>query len=428
MKAAGNAAQGAGRTRLRNPDSLSGDGMTPVMPTEGKGDVYARAFELAKTASSFAGQVHLENRLVIGELVRSMNCYYSNLIEGGGEHPRDIDSALTREYVEQPEKRNLQLEAAAHIHLQGLIDEGKGPDVEPASAEYAQWLHREFCLHLPKELLVVENPETGERKRVIPGEFRDGGVAVGAHIPPRAEELPAYWKRFEEAYASKKMPDIRYVVALGAAHHRFAWIHPFYDGNGRVVRLMSHAMLMRSGLGCSMWSVARGLARTVDRYKALLAAADQPRYNDHDGRGMLSEQALVEFCSYFLETAIDQVGFMAKLIEPGALLGRIEGWCSKQVAAKKLEKGSYQVLREVWYQGSIERSQVPSIASVKERQGREIVSRLVDLRVLKSEMPRGPLRLHFPIDVVEEWFPGMYPPFSKMPETGTQVWPSMGMM
>jgi hypothetical protein len=71
---------------------------------------------------------------------------------------------------------------------------------------------------------------------------------------------------------------------------------------------------------------------------------------------------------------------------------------------------------------------VPAIAAVKERQGREIVSRLVELRVLKSELPRGPLRLNFPIDVVEEWFPGMYPPFSRMPETGTQIWPSMGMM
>ena len=428
MATAKRAAQTTAKTRLKSAGSLSGDGMTPVMPGEGKGEVDALGFKLTQVASAFAAQVHPENRLAIGELVRSMNCYYSNLIEGHHTHPRDIDSALARDYVGKPEKRNLQLEAAAHIHLQGLIDEGKGPDIEPASAEYARWLHNEFCLHLPKELLAVENPETGERKTVIPGEFRDGGVAVGAHVPPRAEELPAYLKRFEEAYSSKAMSGHRYVIALGAAHHRFAWIHPFYDGNGRVVRLMSHAMLMRSGLGCSMWSVARGLARSVERYKALLAAADQPRYGDYDGRGMLSERALVEFCAYFLETAIDQVGFMAKLIEPGALLGRIEAWCAKQVAAKKLEKGSYQVLREVWYQGSIERGQVPAIAAVKERQGREIVSRLLELRVLKSELPRGPLRLNFPIDVVEEWFPGMYPPFSRMPETGTQIWPSMGMM
>lgn len=75
MAAAKRPAQATGKTRLKSAASLSGDGMTPVMPAEGKGDVYARAFELAKAASAFAGQVQPENRPVIGELVRSMNCY-----------------------------------------------------------------------------------------------------------------------------------------------------------------------------------------------------------------------------------------------------------------------------------------------------------------------------------------------------------------
>ena len=57
---------------------------------------------------------------------------------------------------------------------------------------------------------------------------------------------------------------MRQVIAVAAAHHRFVWIHPFYDGNGRVVRLMSHAMLKRLGVGSSLWSVARGLARHRD--------------------------------------------------------------------------------------------------------------------------------------------------------------------
>jgi hypothetical protein len=263
---------------------------------------------------------------------------------------------------------------------------------------------------------------------VMPGEFRDGGVAVGAHVPPRAEELEAYLRRFDEAYDSSKLPGTRYLAAVGAAHHRFAWIHPFYDGNGRVVRLMSHAMLLRCGLGSSMWSVARGLARSVDRYKELLAAADAPRYNDFDGRGALSERALVDFCVYFLDTAIDQVRFMARLLDPGGLLDRMEAWCATEVEAKRLERGTFAVLRETWYRGKLERAGVPGIANVKERQGREIVSRLMALDVLRSDSPRGPLRLHCPIDVVEAWFPGMYPPFSSMPETGSRVWPGMGMM
>ena len=424
-EAARKAVREAAKTRIRPAGSLAGDGMTPMVPAEGKPKLEERAFELTREASAFAGNIPVENQLMMGEMVRSMNCYYSNLIEGHHTHPRDIDTALAKDYSRKPEKRNLQLEAAAHIHLQGLIDEGRDLRVAPASGEYARWLHREFCLHLPPELLTVENPETGERKTVVPGEFRDGGVAVGRHIPPRAEELPDYLKRFEDAYNPEKLPGIRYVVALGAAHHRFAWIHPFYDGNGRVVRLMSHAMLLRCGLGSSMWSVARGLARSVDRYKELLAAADEPRYNDYDGRGVLSERALVEFCVYFLETAIDQVKFMSGLLDTARLMDRIEAWTRGEVAAKRLEKGSFSILREAWYRGSVERGRVPEIANVKERQGREIVSRLVELRVLKSESPRGPLRLHAPIDVVEAWFPGLYPPFATMPETGARVYPGM---
>ena len=434
-KAAQAAAQAAARipaagpkTRLRNPGSLSGDGMTPLLPPEGKVVLEDRAFDLIREAGAFAGQVHPDNQLLLGGLVRSMNCYYSNLIEGHHTHPRDIDSALGRDYARQPEKRNLQLEAEAHIHLQGLIDEGKDPQLAPTNAEYLRWLHREFCKHLPQELLVVENPETGERKAVVPGEFRLGGVAVGAHLPPPATELVAYLKRFEEAYDATKLSRVRQVIALGAAHHRFAWIHPFYDGNGRVVRLMSHAMLLRTGLGSSMWSVARGLARSVERYKELLAAADQPRYNDYDGRGCLSERALVEFCGYFLETATDQVKFMAKLLDPAGLMARIEAWCAAEADAKRLERGSYDLLREAWFMGPVSRARVHTIAHVKERQAREIVSRLLARRVLLSESLRAPLRMTCPIDVIEAWFPGLYPPFSRMPETGAKVHPSMGMM
>lgn len=424
MEAAKKAARKSAETRLPNPGSLSGDGMTPLLPREGKADIERLAYELTREASAFAGQVPLENQLMLAELVRSMNCYYSNLIEGHHTHPRDIDTAMTRDYSLEPEKRNLQLEATAHIHLQGCIDEGRTPDYEPAGAEFARWLHREFCAHLPEDLLVVKNPETGERKKVFPGAFRDGGVAVGGHVPPRAEELANYLRRFEETYGSKKLPGTQYIAAMGAAHHRFAWIHPFYDGNGRVMRLMCHTMLLRYGLGSGMWSIARGLARSQNRYKGLLASADRRRDKDYDGCGVLSASGLEAFCAYFLETAIDQVRFMAKLLQPAGLLKRIEAWCVAKVAAKRLEKGSFSVLREAWLVGPVERARVMDIANVKERQAREIVSRLVAMRVLRSESTRGPLRLVCPIDALEAWLPGLYPPIASLPETGIGVGPA----
>jgi Fic family protein len=86
--------------------------------------------------------------------------------------------------------------------------------------------------------------------------------------------------RFEEAYGSTRLSKVRRIVAVAAAHHRLLWIHPLYDGNGRVARLMSHALFVRQSIGGSLWSASRGLARNVAQYKAMLMAADEPRRGD----------------------------------------------------------------------------------------------------------------------------------------------------
>ena len=122
------------------------------------------------------------------------------------------------------------------------------------------WLHREFCSRLPETMLWVENPHNHSRVRVEPGVPRDGEVEVGDHLPPSAAALPRFLARFDEVYDPRHLSKMRQIVAIAAAHHRFLWIHPFYDGNGRVTRLMSHAVLTRMGIGSSLWSVARGLA------------------------------------------------------------------------------------------------------------------------------------------------------------------------
>jgi Fic family protein len=415
-------------TRPRAAKPLAGMGMTPLLPPEGRAGLDEKAFDLIREAGAFAAQTHPETVREVAHLVRSMNCYYSNLIEGHNTHPRDIDRALSEEFALEPRRRNLQLEAAAHIHVQEIVDDGGDPQVSPCSREYLQWLHEEFYRHLPDEFLWVENPETKKRKKFRPGEVRDGEVQVGQHLPPPAAELDDYLQVFAKSYDLAALTKLRAVAALGAAHHRFAWIHPFYDGNGRVARLMSHAMLSRIGLGSGMWSVARGLARTVGEYKRSLARADQGRWTDTDGRGVLSERALVEFCEYFLTVALDQVRFMTGLLDMRGMLTRMEVWCESEAKAKRIETGSFAVLRELWLMGSLERAKVPQVANVKERQARQIVSRLTAAGVVRSETSRMPLRLKIPLSVVEAWFPGMYPPLDKIPETGAPASIVLGMM
>jgi len=161
---------------------------------------------------------------------------------------------LSANYATEPKRRTLQLEAVAHIELQRKIDEQEDGASEPTSLEYILWLHREFCSRLPDELLWVEDPDSKKKVRVVPGVLRDTEVALGRHLPPRARALPDLMRRFEQAFSRNALSKLRQIVAVAAEHHRLLWIHPFVDGNGRVARLMSHAILKRLGVGSSLWS------------------------------------------------------------------------------------------------------------------------------------------------------------------------------
>ncbi|MCP4469745.1 MAG: Fic family protein [Gammaproteobacteria bacterium] len=383
--------------------------MEPMMPRAEATALDDLAFDLVARANHLAGQIQPGVREGIGDLVRSMNCYYSNLIEGHDTHPRDIDAALEEHYSDDEGKRSLQREARAHIEVQRLIDRGCDPDESPASLKYIQWLHREFCERLPEEMLWVENPETGGRTRIIPGEFRDGEVEIGPHVPPPAKVLTRFLERFEEVYDFDRLPKSKAIIAIAASHHRFLWIHPFLDGNGRVARLMAHSMMLRSAAGCSIWSVSRGLARNSVEYKSRLMEADSAREGDLDGRGALSASALERFCDFFLSTAIDQVEFMEELLQPGELLRRMKLYVDDEVSANRLPPRSMLLLREAFIAGELERGRAPEITGYQERRGREILSKLLSKGLLVSQGPRAPVRLGFPLDVVGRWFPQLYP-------------------
>jgi Fic family protein len=383
--------------------------MEPMLPPDGERDLEDMAFDVTAKASSLAGQLNPLVTEAVGDLVRSMNCYYSNLIEGHNTHPRDIDSALHQNYSTEPKRRTLQLEAVAHITVQQAIDSCNDPPDAPVSMPYILWLHREFCTRLPEELLWVEDPQTKRGCRVEPGELRKGDVMVGNHVPPRAEALPEFLQRFERAYDPATLSKVRRVIAVAAAHHRFLWIHPFYDGNGRVARLMSHASLKRTGVGNSLWSAARGLARNVDRYKSLLMAADEERRNALDGRGHLSQRALIEFCKFFLNVCVDQLEFMHSILRPAELLRRIEIYTEEEVRANRLPKASFALLREALLAGEFDRGRAASITGYKERMARNVLSQLLESGLLVSPGPKARVRLAFPNFVVERWFPALYP-------------------
>jgi Fic family protein len=382
--------------------------MEPLMPEQGNRRLEDLAVELVAKASALASQLRPIVNNAVGDLVHSMNCYYSNLIEGHNTHPRDINRALAGNYSQDSKKKCLQLEARAHIEVQRAIDLDSR-SVNIVSMDYMTWIHREFCSKLPEELLWVENPDTSDRTLVIPGELRSRNVCVGKHVPPDSNSVKRFLDRFAEVYNPDHLSKLRQVIAVAASHHRLLWIHPFLDGNGRVTRLVSHAYLKQIGIGTSLWSVSRGLARRASEYKDLLMAADQPRWNDLDGRGNLTAAGLQRFCEFFLEVCIDQVEFMTSLLAPSELLHRIALYVEVEVSAGRLRKGSFPLLQEALLVGEFDRGRAAFLTGYQERQARTILHNLVKAGLLVSDGPKKPVRLGFPVNVVERWFPNLYP-------------------
>ncbi len=383
--------------------------MEPLVLGEGsrhRGPLADLALELAQRSAGFRRSLPASLLTSLATLVRAMNCYYSNLIEGHDTHPVDIERALQGDYSRDAKKRDLQLEAQAHIAVQQWIDEG-GLQGGAVTSDAIREIHQRFCAAMPEDLLWVENPYTHERMRVVPGELRHRDVIVGGHIAISAPAVPRFLARFEEAYG--RLGKAETILAAAAAHHRLTWIHPFLDGNGRVARLMSHATLFDALDTGAVWSVARGLARNVAAYKGHLAACDETRRNDLDGRGNLSEEALAEFTLFFLSTCLDQVTFMEGLMQPDTLRARILLWAEEEIRLDRLPPKSGAILEAVLYRGELPRGDAAGVLGTGDRQARRVVSALIERGVLVSESSRAPLRLAFPAALASRWMPGLFP-------------------
>ena len=381
----------------------------PLMVSEGaprRGALNDLALELAEKSAAFRSSLPESTAAALADLVRAMNCYYSNLIEGHNTHPVDIERALEDDYSADPHKRDLQLEAKAHITVQKWIDEGGMAEPPTATGSIIE-MHRRFCELLPEDLLWVEYPGTGERVKVVPGALRERYVEVGRHVAVSPGAVPRFLERLHQAY--EREGRIGSILAAACGHHRLLWVHPFMDGNGRVARLMSYAMLRNSLDTRGLWSVARGLARREMEYKAHLQACDEDRRGDMDGRGTLSEAALASFAEFFLQVSIDQVEFMSELMQAQRLRDRIMIWAEEEMRAGALPPKSDLVLKAILYQGKLERGEVDAMLGISERAARRITSALLKAGAITSETTRAPLYLAFPAKYAQRWMPGLFP-------------------
>lgn len=373
-------------------------------------DLSARIF--TKAGELKASLPSLTARQGIADLVRQMNSYYSNLIEGHKTLPKDIEQAMKSGTTGSEDDQRNQRMSIAHIKVEQAMRTWlrESPMLKVFSSAFIKQLHREFYTHLPALDLQVAS-SSGRLYPLVPGEFRNYQVSVGLHEPPDHTALQGFMQRFEQVYGASDILTTQKLIALAAAHHRLVWIHPFGDGNGRVTRLQSQAAMIQAGIdGEGLWTLSRGLARTKEMFHQFLQAADQQRLNDRDGRGNLSEQRLGEFCHYFLTTILDQMQFMVELIKPATLTQRIAAYVAIELIGldARMKSRLTRLLCELCYRDELARGEVPGLLGVKGTTARDVIRTASELELVTSASEKRPLHLHFPTKVAEIYFPGLF--------------------
>ena len=377
------------------------------------GTLLEKASDLIREAASLGASAAPGAAVQLRELLRSMNSYYTNRIEGEHTRPSDIERALLKDFSKESDVARRQRLAVSHIQtevacerlIQAKLDSGETVVPWLYSTQALEWLHLQLFGGLTPEDLTL-----ADGSLLTPGQVRTRGVAVGIHEAPNAEALPAFLSRWEEVYGHSRRGEAS-IVALAAAHHRLAWVHPFLDGNGRVARLHTHLALHAQGLTNGLWSPLRGFARSEEKYRGMLRAADEHRRGDLDGRGNLTEAGLIDWISYTLETCIDQVRFMRKLLDVGPMRERIQAALIFEESKKTgVRKEAALALHYLFSTNSeLGRAAFKQMTGLGERVATDLISSLLKNGYLATDSAYGALRFAIPRSALRFYFPDLWP-------------------
>lgn len=380
----------------------------PLLPSE---PVPAELSELAhavvKASLACSGLAHPQVLASIAPLLRAMNSYYTNKIEGQHTLPTDIERALVNDYDADPDRARRQRLALAHMRTEawGSAAWTERPWRELYSAGELSAVHEHLYAQLSER-----DRTTAEGDVVVPGALRARSVRVGGHVAPDPAVLPDLIDRWAQGY--RAVPDgERALIAAAAAHHRLTWIHPFRDGNGRAARLHSYLVLIAMGLTNGVWSPLRGLARRQADYYARLAEADAARHGDTDGRGSLSQAALCSWVHFWLEVCLDQATFMRGILDLSQMKQRIEA-CVYFLAAQPdsgLRAEAVTPLYHVFLTGEVERGEWKRMTGLAERTADRLLAACLKHGLLRSESRKGKVGFGVPLNALRFYFPRLWP-------------------
>lgn len=394
--------------------------ITPAIPESGSikidSNLVKKAEEVVLKSAKLTGGHNRQFIFAIKELLKITNSYYSNLIESEGTHPLDIEKAMKKDFSLEKKKKDLQQLSLVHIQIQNYIDSIIKKEKDTYLLSTILDIHKEFYSKDEMKYALSIKHDNLETK-MMPGKLRELVVKVGSHIAPKPEDLNSYFNEFEFFYnkSSYENKTMQLIYAL-CSHHRLVYIHPFYDGNGRISRLFLDYILYKIDLeGYGLWNISRGLARNIDKYKEFLSIADEKyRGKVDDGRGVLSLKALKQFLDFMLDICLDQIDYMTEVLRVDLIANRIKNYVifsqkNMYIGIKPLPKHSLKIFENLLVYGEIPRNSVKDILNVSKPTAIKVVKELEERDYITSTLPQSPIRIkfnsHFASEVIPEIFP-----------------------
>lgn len=263
------------------------------LPTVSFGSELVRvAFDLERLRGNFGiGTTPAPYLFELHSLFQVLMSVISARIEG---NRTTIYDALRKiEESDHPTREESQLEILNLLKAMEFIDNREITD--SISHVFVRELHR-----IAVEGLTREGDAT-------PGQYRKSevGISRSSHAPPSHVYVHSEMNDLID-FANSDVNTSEQMIHVAIAHHRFLWIHPFTNGNGRVSRLLSYAMLRRHGfvspVGLRTVNPTAVFGNDREEYYEALAAADD-----------LSNAGTVEWCTYFVKGILGDMERLTRL-------------------------------------------------------------------------------------------------------------------
>jgi len=234
------------------------------------------------------------------------------ILETLGSARIEGNNTTLSEYVEKIIEEN----ASADEKRQELENIEEAIDFIEEHTDESSVIDRAYISHLHN--IVTHNltpPPRGEGSN-SPGQLRSHNVEIkkADHEPPHVEVLQEYFDKFT-AFINQDLPEQNQLLMVSIAHHRFMYIHPFDNGNGRMGRLLNYALLIKLGFNVKTGRIINPSSvfyTDRDKYYEMLGLADS-----------LAEDALLEWSKYFLMGLKDQIQKIDNLLQLAFVRDRI---------------------------------------------------------------------------------------------------------